>query len=229
MRTQVDASARDYDLNRAAELEYGTLPELQRQLRDEEGPCQRRREQPPFRKKLDAEDIAEVVASGRRPGHRMRKGDRKAVADGGIAARRWSCRRRHRGRFDAVRRARAGLKDPRRPIGSFIFLGPTAVGTTCWPAPAEFLFDDDDAMTRIDMSEYMRSQRLPPRRRSARLRRLRRGRPAHRGGASPAYQVVLFDEIEKPTLTSSHPAQILEEYGRLTDNQGRTIDFKTPS
>ena len=129
---------------------------------------------------------------------------------------------------DAVRRARAGLKDPERPIGSFIFLGPTGVGKTLLArALAEFLFDDEEAMTRIDMSEYMEKHSVsrlvgaPPGYvgydEGGQLTEAVRRRP---------YQVILFDEIEK-----AHPdvfnilLQILED-GRLTDNQGRTVDFK---
>jgi hypothetical protein len=128
---------------------------------------------------------------------------------------------------NAIRRSRAGLSDPHRPIGSFLFLGPTGVGKTELARTlADFLFDDERAMVRIDMSEYMEKHSVsrligaPPG-----LRRLRRGRPAHRGGAAPPYSVVLLDEIEK-----AHPdvfnvlLQVLDD-GRLTDGQGRTVDF----
>ena len=129
---------------------------------------------------------------------------------------------------NALRRSRAGLQDPDRPIGTFLFLGPTGVGKTeLARALAEFMFDSQDAMVRIDMSRVHGEARgLAPRRRASRLRRLRRGRPAHRGGAPPALPVVLLDEIEK-----AHPdvfnilLQVMDD-GRLTDGQGRTVDFK---
>ena len=130
---------------------------------------------------------------------------------------------------DAVRRARAGLKDPKRPIGSFIFLGPTGVGKTeLAKALAEFMFGSEDALIRIDMSRvHGAAHRLPAGRRASGLCRLRGGRPAHRGGAPPAAtRVVLFDEIEK-----AHPEvfnillQILED-GHLTDAKGRLVDFR---
>jgi ATP-dependent Clp protease ATP-binding subunit ClpB len=232
VRTQVEQARRDYDLNRAAELEYGTLPELQRQLRDEEARlASADGTSRLFKEELDAEDIAEVVAKWTGvPVSRMMEGEIEK-----LLRMEESLHRRVVGQddaitavSDAVRRARAGLKDPRRPIGSFIFLGPTGVGKTLLArALAEFLFDDDDAMTRIDMSEYMEKHSVsrlvgaPPGYvgydEGGQLTEAVRRRP---------YQVVLFDEIEK-----AHPdvfnilLQILED-GRLTDNQGRTVDFK---
>ena len=132
---------------------------------------------------------------------------------------------------DAVLRARAGIKDPQRPIGSFIFLGPTGVGKTeLARALAEALFDSEDNMVRLDMSRVQGAPHgQPPDRRAPRLCRLRGGRPADRGGPPQAVLVVLFDEIEK-----AHPdvfnmlLQILDD-GRLTDAQGRTVNFKTRS
>ena len=143
---------------------------------------------------VDADDIAE---------HRQQvdrhPGAAHAAGGGREAARAWrsSCTGASSARTsavvavsEAVRRARAGLKDPRRPIGSFMFLGPTGVGKTeLARALAEFLFDDESALVRLDMSEYMEKHTVsPPRRRAARLRGLRRGRPAHRGGAPPPVQ-----------------------------------------
>ncbi|HEX2517530.1 MAG TPA: ATP-dependent chaperone ClpB [Chloroflexota bacterium] len=231
VRTEMEQARRDYDLNRAAELEYGTLPELERRLREAEGRVASRDGNRLFKEDLEAEDIAEVVARATGiPLSRMMEGEtekllrmeealhRRVVGqDDAIAA-----------VSDAVRRARAGLKDPKRPIGSFIFLGPTGVGKTLLArALAEFLFDDEEAMTRIDMSEYMEKHSVsrlvgaPPGYvgydEGGQLTEAVRRRP---------YQVVLFDEIEK-----AHPdvfnilLQILED-GRLTDNQGRTVDFK---
>ena len=130
---------------------------------------------------------------------------------------------------NALRRARTGLQDPNRPIGSFVFLGPTGVGKTeLARALAEFMFDDEHAMVRLDMSEYQERHTVSRAdRRAAGLRRLRRGRPAHRGGAPAAVLAsILLDEIEK-----AHPEvfdvllQVLDD-GRLTDGQGRTVDFR---
>ncbi|MGH2370126.1 MAG: ATP-dependent Clp protease ATP-binding subunit, partial [Chloroflexota bacterium] len=232
VRTQVEQAERSYDLNRASELKYGRLPELERQLREEEVRLASGDGSPRlFKEELDAEDVAEVVAKWTGvPVSKLMEGEvekllrmeealhkRVVGQDDAIAA-----------VADAVRRARAGLNDPRRPIGSFIFLGPTGVGKTLLArALAEFLFDNEDAMTRIDMSEYMEKHSVsrlvgaPPGYvgydEGGQLTETVRRRP---------YQVVLFDEIEK-----AHPdvfnilLQILED-GRLTDNQGRTVDFK---
>jgi ATP-dependent Clp protease ATP-binding subunit ClpB len=232
VKVQIEQAQRAYDLNRASELQYGRLPELERQLHEAEAHVAGADGGPRlFKQELDAEDIAEVV--GKWTGIpvakllegeiekllRMEEALHKRVVgqDDAIAA-----------VSDAVRRARAGLKDPRRPIGSFIFLGPTGVGKTLLArALAEFLFDDENALTRIDMSEYMEKHSVsrlvgaPPGYvgydEGGQLTEAVRRRP---------YQVVLFDEIEK-----AHPdvfnilLQILED-GRLTDNQGRTVDCK---
>ena len=176
-----------------AKLQYGTLPELQKRLDEQEaalaalqGPGALLKEE------VTADDIAEIVVGvDRHPGHEAawrarsakllhmeeRLHERVVGQDEAIEA-----------VSDAVRRARAGLKDPRRPIGSFLFLGPTGVGKTeLARALAEFLFDDEQAMVRIDMSEYMEKFSGPRLdRRAARLRRLRGGRPADRGGPAPA-------------------------------------------
>ncbi|HET7770222.1 MAG TPA: AAA family ATPase, partial [Chloroflexota bacterium] len=232
LRVQIEEAERAYDLNRVAELRYGKLPEVERQIREVEERVSAGDGQPRlFKEELDAEDIAEVVGKWTGiPVSRLIEGEvekllrmeealhRRVVAqEAAIAA-----------VSDAVRRARAGLKDPNRPIGSFIFLGPTGVGKTLLArALAEFLFDDPNSMTRIDMSEYMEKHSVsrlvgaPPGYvgydEGGQLTEAVRRRP---------YQVVLFDEIEK-----AHPdvfnilLQILED-GRLTDNQGRTVDFK---
>jgi ATP-dependent Clp protease ATP-binding subunit ClpB len=231
VRTQVEQARRDYDLNRAAELEYGRLPERERELRAAEQRLAATDGARLFKEELDAEDIAEVVARWTGiPVSRMMEGESEKLLRMEEAL-----HRRVIGQddavsavADAVRRARAGLKDPKRPIGSFIFLGPTGVGKTLLArALAGFLFDDEEAMTRIDMSEYMEKHSVsrlvgaPPcyvgYDEGGQLTEAVRRRP---------YQVVLFDEIEK-----AHPdvfnllLQILED-GRLTDNQGRTVDFK---
>jgi ATP-dependent Clp protease ATP-binding subunit ClpB len=232
VRHQVEEAQRAYDLNRASELQYGTIPELERQLRELDtqlgsGDGKTRL----FKEELDAEDIAEVVGKWTGiPVAKLMEGEiekllrmeealhkRVVGQDDAIAA-----------VSDAVRRARAGLGDPRRPIGSFIFLGPTGVGKTeLAKTLAEFLFDDESAMTRLDMSEYMEKHSVsrlvgaPPGYvgydEGGQLTEAVRRRP---------YQVILFDEVEK-----AHPdvfnilLQILED-GRLTDSQGRTVDFR---
>ena len=232
VRVQIEQAERSYDLNRAAELKYGTLTELERRLRAEEERVASGDGQPRlFKEDLDAEDIAEVVAKWTGvPVSKLLEGEvekllrmeeslhtRVVGQDDAIAA-----------ISDAVRRARAGLKDPKRPIGSFIFMGPTGVGKTLLArALAEFLFDDENAMTRIDMSEYMEKHSVsrlvgaPPGYvgydEGGQLTEAVRRRP---------YQLVLFDEIEKAhSDVFNILLQILED-GRLTDNQGRTVDFK---
>jgi ATP-dependent Clp protease ATP-binding subunit ClpB len=229
---QIEGAEREADLARAAELKYGQLPQLQARLKTEEaalaallGPGALLKEE------VDADDIADIVAAWTGiPVSRLMEGEtaklmhmeerlheRVIGQDEAIEA-----------VSDAVRRARAGLKDPRRPIGSFLFLGPTGVGKTeLARALAAFLFDDETAMVRIDMSEYMEKfsvSRLvgaPPGyvgyEEGGQLTESVRRRP---------YQVVLLDEIEK-----AHPdvfnvlLQVLDD-GRLTDGQGRTVDFK---
>jgi ATP-dependent Clp protease ATP-binding subunit ClpB len=229
---EVEAAERAADYGRAAELRYGRIPELQERLRAEEaalsGEAAHRRL---LKEEVDADDIARIVASWTGiPVVRLMEGEQAKLIhmeerlhervigqDEAIAA-----------VSDAVRRARAGLKDPRRPIGSFIFLGPTGVGKTeTARALAQFLFDDDSAMTRIDMSEYMEKYAVsrligaPPGyvgyEEGGQLTEAIRRRP---------YQVILLDEIEK-----AHPdvfnvlLQVLDD-GRLTDGQGRTVSFK---
>ncbi len=232
LQTRIEQAEREADLGKAAELKYGRLPELHARLREQEatlatlqGPGSLLKEE------VTADDIAEIVAAWTGvPVSRLmeaetaklvhmedRLHERVVGQDEAIAA-----------VSDAVRRARAGLKDPRRPIGSFLFLGPTGVGKTeLARALAEFLFDDENSMVRIDMSEYMEKfavSRLigaPPGYvgydEGGQLTEAVRRRP---------YQVVLLDEIEK-----AHPdvfnvlLQVLDD-GRLTDSQGRTVNFK---
>jgi ATP-dependent Clp protease ATP-binding subunit ClpB len=232
LQVRIEQAQRETDFETAAKLQYGTLPELQQRLREQEaalatlqGPGALLKEE------VTSDDIAEIVASWTGiPVTRLMEGEtaklvqmeerlhRRVIGqDEAIAA-----------VADAVRRARAGLKDPRRPIGSFLFLGPTGVGKTeLARALAEFLFDDEQAMVRIDMSEYMEKfsvSRLvgaPPGyvgyEEGGQLTEAVRRRP---------YQVILLDEIEK-----AHPdvfnvlLQVLDD-GRLTDSQGRTVDFK---
>jgi ATP-dependent Clp protease ATP-binding subunit ClpB len=232
LAVRVEQAEREADYGTAAELKYGKSRELQDRLKEQEaaiaalqGPGALLKEE------VSADDIAEIVAAWTGiPVTRLMEGeleklvkmedrlhDRVIGQDEAIAA-----------VSDAVRRARAGLKDPRRPIGSFLFLGPTGVGKTeLARALAQFLFDDEQAMVRIDMSEYMEKfavSRLvgaPPGyvgyEEGGQLTEAVRRRP---------YQVILLDEIEK-----AHPdvfnvlLQVLDD-GRLTDSQGRTVDFK---
>jgi ATP-dependent Clp protease ATP-binding subunit ClpB len=232
LQVRIEQAQRETDYETAAKLQYETLPQLQKQLKEQEaalaalqGPGSLLREE------VTADNIAEIVAAWTGiPVTKLMEGELEKLVkmeerlhlrvvgqDEAIEA-----------VSDAVRRARAGLGDPRRPLGSFIFLGPTGVGKTeLARALAEFLFDDDTALTRIDMSEYMEKfsvSRLigaPPGyvgyEEGGQLTEAVRRRP---------YQVILLDEVEK-----AHPdvfnilLQVLDD-GRLTDGQGRTVDFK---
>ncbi len=230
---EIEAAERAADFARAAELKYGRATELQQKLEADEKRLHELKAGGTLllKEEVEADDIAEVVARWTGiPVTRLMEGETEKLLK--------MEERLHRRLVgqeeavvavsDAIRRARAGLKDARRPIGSFIFLGPTGVGKTeLARALAEFLFDDENAMVRIDMSEYMEKfavSRLvgaPPGyvgyEEGGQLTEAVRRRP---------YQVVLFDEIEK-----AHPdvfnvlLQLLDD-GRLTDSQGRTVDFK---
>ncbi|MGA9755818.1 MAG: AAA family ATPase, partial [Desulfobaccales bacterium] len=220
------------DLARAAELSYGTLLNLQKELEAENQKlAEVQAEGAMLKEEVDAEDVAEVVAkwSGI-PVTRMLEGEKQKLLhmEERIAKRVVGQEEAVRAVSNAVRRARSGLQDPNRPLGSFIFLGPTGVGKTeLARALAEFLFDSEAAMIRLDMSEYMEKHTVsrligaPPGyvgyEEGGQLTEAVRRRP---------YAVVLFDEIEK-----AHPEvfnsllQILDD-GRLTDGHGRTVDFK---
>ncbi|ABB34765.1 ATP-dependent chaperone ClpB [Synechococcus sp. CC9605] len=232
VQLQVEQAKRSYDLNKAAELEYGTLASLQKQLLEQE--TQIASEEPGekglLREEVSEDDIAEVIAKwtgipvARLVQSEMEKllqleddlhqrviGQHKAVT--AVA--------------DAIQRSRAGLSDPNRPIASFLFLGPTGVGKTeLSKALANRLFDSDDAMVRIDMSEYMEKHTV------SRLIGAPPGYVGYEAGGQLTeavrrrpYAVILFDEVEK-----AHPdvfnvmLQILDD-GRVTDGQGRTVDF----
>ena len=225
-RIELDQAQRKGDLGRAGELSYGVIPGLERQLADAETAA----EGAMLREEVTADDIAGVVSRWTGiPVDRMLQGERdKLLAmETIIGTRVIGQDQAVKAVSRAVRRARAGLQDPGRPLGSFLFLGPTGVGKTeLTKALAGFLFDDDAAMVRIDMSEYMEKHAVS---------RLVGAPPGYvgydEGGVLTEavrrrpYQVVLFDEVEK-----AHPdvfnilLQVLDD-GRLTDGQGRTVDF----
>ncbi len=231
-RLELDRAEREVDLEGAARLRYGTLPELEGALVDANADLERNQaERRMLKEEVDEEDVAEVVSAWTRiPVSRLLEGELQKLVH--MEER---LHERVVGQEDAVsavanalRRARAGLSDPDRPIGSFIFLGPTGVGKTeLAKALAEFMFDDERAMVRIDMSEYMEKHSVarligaPPGyvgfEEGGQLTEAVRRRP---------YAVLLLDEIEK-----AHPdvfnvlLQLLDD-GRLTDGQGRVVDFK---
>ena len=232
LKVEMERATRTGDLARAAEIQYGEIPELQKKIQAGEGRLGELQKASKFLKEeVDAEDIAEVVARWTGiPVTRMLQSDRQRLAhlDEHLNERVIGQPEATQAVADAVRRSRAGLSDPDRPIGSFIFLGPTGVGKTeTARALAEFLFDDEDAMIRIDMSEYME------RHSTARLIGAPPGYVGYEEGGQLTeavrrrpYSVVLFDEIEK-----AHPdvfnllLQILDD-GRLTDSQGRVVGFR---
>jgi ATP-dependent Clp protease ATP-binding subunit ClpB len=227
LRADLVNAQRAGDFARAGEIQYGQIPGIERQLHEAEA-AQQDAMTPEV---VDAEQIAAVVSRWTGvPVEKMLEGEREKLLrmEEGL-------RRRVVGQdealtavADAVRRARTGLKDPHRPIGSFLFLGPTGVGKTeLTKALAEFLFDDEAAVTRLDMSEYMEKHSV------ARMIGAPPGYVGYEEGGALTesvrrrpYQVVLFDEIEK-----AHPdvfnvlLQVLDD-GRLTDGQGRTVDFR---
>ncbi len=231
-RFEADQATHQGDLNKAAELRYGTLPGLEKELAAENDRLALLQKHQRFLKEeVDAEDVAEVVAKWTGiPVRRMLESDVERLLH--IEDR---LRKRVVGQDEAlllvanaVRRARAGLGDPKRPVGSFLFMGPTGVGKTeLARALAEFLFDDEKAMVRIDMSEYMEKHAV------ARLIGAPPGYVGYEEGGQLTeairrrpYAVVLFDEVEK-----AHPEvfgvllQVLDD-GRLTDGKGRTVNFR---
>ncbi len=233
LRMEVEQATRTGNLQRAAELRYGEIPRLEQEIAEEERHLAEVQQQARYlREEVDTEDIAEIVARWTGiPVTKMLESDRERLTrleqelhrrvvgqDEALAA-----------VANAVRRSRAGLQDPHRPTGSFIFLGPTGVGKTeTARALAEFLFDDERAMVRLDMSEYMEKHAV------ARMIGAPPGYVGYEEGGQLTeavrrrpYAVLLFDEIEK-----AHPdvfnllLQILDD-GRLTDSQGRGVDFRT--
>ncbi|TMQ31885.1 MAG: AAA family ATPase, partial [Planctomycetota bacterium] len=231
-KVEIEQAERQYDLNRAAELKYGKLLTLERQLREEEERLNRQDgANRLLKEEVDEEDIAEVVSRWTHiPVSKLLEGELQKLMhleeelhqrvigqDEAVSA-----------VAEAVIRARSGLKDPNRPIGSFIFLGPTGVGKTeLARALAEFLFDDERSMIRIDMSEYQEKHTV------ARLVGAPPGYVGYEEGGQLTeavrrrpYSVILFDEIEKAHHDVFNVLLQLLDDGRLTDGQGRTVDFK---
>ncbi|HEY2990696.1 MAG TPA: ATP-dependent chaperone ClpB [Candidatus Binatia bacterium] len=231
-KVEEQQAQRSGDLNRAAELRYGVLTQLQKQLEEENRKfAELQKDRKMLKEEVDAEDIAEVISKWTGiPVSKMLEGEVQKLLrmEDRLKERVVGQEEAIHAVANAVRRARAGLQDPNRPIGSFLFLGPTGVGKTeLCRALAEFLFDDEHAMVRLDMSEFMEKHSV------ARLIGAPPGYVGYEEGGylteavrRRPYSVVLFDEIEK-----AHPdvfnvlLQILED-GRLTDGQGRTVDFK---
>ncbi len=225
-RLELEQAQRSGDLAKAGELSYGTIPGLQRQLDEAAGASKGAM----LREEVTADDIAGVVSRWTGiPVERMLQGERdKLLAmEATIGKRVIGQQHAVKAVSTAVRRARAGLQDPNRPLGSFLFLGPTGVGKTeLTKALAEFLFDDPSAMVRIDMSEFMEKHAV------ARLIGAPPGYVGYEEGGvlteavrRRPYQVILFDEVEKAHGDVFNVLlQVLDD-GRLTDGQGRTVDF----
>jgi ATP-dependent Clp protease ATP-binding subunit ClpB len=232
LRQEIERAQRDGDYTKASKLQYDSLPRLERRIREQEARlAELQKGQRMLKEEVDEEDIAEVVSKWTHvPITRLLEGEvqklihmeerlhqRVIGQDEAITA-----------VSNAIRRARAGLQDPNRPLGSFLFLGPTGVGKTeLARALAEFMFDDEQAMVRIDMSEYQEKHTVsrlmgaPPGyvgyEEAGQLTEAVRRRP---------YAVVLFDEIEKAHSEVQNVLLQLLDDGRLTDGQGRTVDFK---
>jgi ATP-dependent Clp protease ATP-binding subunit ClpB len=232
LRLQLDQARNAGDLGRASEIQYGKIPDLEQKLKVEQDRLANlQQEKVMLKEEVDEEDVATIVAKWTGiPVTRMLEGEMQKLVtmEGRLSNRVIGQEEALAAVSNAVRRARAGLQDPNRPIGSFIFLGPTGVGKTeTARALAEFLFDDERAMIRLDMSEYMEKHAV------ARMIGAPPGYVGYDEGGQLTeavrrrpYSVVLFDEIEK-----AHPdvfnvlLQILDD-GRLTDSKGRTVDFK---
>ena len=232
-KTELEQAQRRGELSRASEIQYGTLPELQRQLEahntkltEVQGDGSHM-----LKEEVTPDDIAEVVSAWTRiPVSRMKEGEREKLVkmEDRLSQRIIGQLEAIKAVSNAVRRSRSGLQDPNRPVGSFMFLGPTGVGKTeLSRALAEFLFDDENNLVRLDMSEYMEKHTV------ARLIGAPPGYVGYEEGGQLSeavrrrpYSVVLFDEVEK-----AHPdvfnvlLQVLDD-GRITDGQGRTVDFK---
>ena len=231
-KLELEQARQGGDLTKAAEIQYGRIPELEKLLESEQEHLAELQQDGVFLKEeVDEEDVAEIVAKWTGvPVTKMLAGEMQKLVEmeSGLRCRVIGQDEALEAVANAVRRARAGLQDPNRPVGSFIFLGPTGVGKTeTARALAEFLFDDERAMVRLDMSEYMEKHAV------ARMIGAPPGYVGYEEGGQLTeavrrrpYSVVLFDEIEK-----AHPdvfnilLQILDD-GRLTDSKGRVVDFK---
>ena len=226
-RIQLEQAQRSGEYARAGELQYGAIPDLEKRLAD----AQSASAGAMLREEVTSEDIAAVVSRWTGiPVDRMLEGEREKLLamEGELGKRVIGQADAVKAVSTAVRRSRAGLQDPNRPLGSFLFLGPTGVGKTeLTKALASFLFDDDSAMVRIDMSEFMEKHSV------ARLIGAPPGYVGYEEGGvlteavrRRPYQVILFDEVEKahPDLFNTL-LQVLDD-GRLTDGQGRTVDFR---
>ncbi len=232
LRTEQEQAQRRGDFGRAGEIQYGLIPDLEKKLSAAPVEAsQPRAAHALLREEVTEDDIARVVANWTGiPVSRLQEGERSKLVkmEERLSQRVIGQKDAIHAVSNAVRRARAGIQDENRPIGSFLFLGPTGVGKTeLCKALAEFLFDDDTAMTRIDMSEYMEKHSV------SRLIGAPPGYVGYEEGGQLSetvrrrpYSVVLFDEVEK-----AHPdvfnvlLQVLDD-GRITDGQGRTVDFK---
>ncbi|MGE3151738.1 MAG: ATP-dependent chaperone ClpB [Nitrospiraceae bacterium] len=231
-KQEIERAERAYDLNRVAELRYGELPKLERELASEEHHLQKKQgEQRLLKEEVDEEDIALVVSRWTGiPVTRLVEGEADKILrlEDLLHERVIGQAEAVRAVADAVLRARSGIKDPKRPIGSFLFLGPTGVGKTeLARALAATLFDDEGNLIRIDMSEYMEKHTV------ARLVGAPPGYVGYEEGGQLTeavrrrpYSVILFDEVEKAHADVFNMLlQVLDD-GRLTDSQGRTVDFK---
>jgi len=231
LNRQMEAAEQSYDLQKAAELKYGRLPEVKRQLEEEERRAQSAKESNILRDRVTEEEIARIVERWTGiPVSRLVQGEREKLLhlDETLHKRVVGQDEAVQAVTEAIQRSRAGIQDPNRPIGSFLFLGPTGVGKTeLAKTLAQALFDDENNLVRIDMSEYMEKFSV------SRLIGAPPGYVGYEEGGQlteavrrKPYSVVLFDEVEK-----AHPdvfnvlLQVLDD-GRVTDSQGRTVDFK---
>ena len=232
LRLQLDQARNAGDLARASEIQYGKIPELERKLEAEQSKLAKiQTDGVTLKEEVDEEDVAEVVAKWTGvPVSKMLEGEMQKLLtmEDRLRERVIGQDEALEAVANAVRRARAGLQDPNRPVGSFVFLGPTGVGKTeTARALAEFLFDDERAMVRLDMSEYMEKHAV------ARMIGAPPGYVGYEEGGQLTeavrrrpYSVILFDEIEKAHADVFNVLlQILDD-GRLTDSKGRTVDFK---
>jgi ATP-dependent Clp protease ATP-binding subunit ClpB len=232
VRREMEIAERNYDLNRAAELKHGRLPELERRLKSEEEMLNRKQGgERLLREEVTEDEIAQIISRWTGiPVARLMEGEREKILhlDQVLHQRVIGQDEAVQLVADAVIRARSGIKDPRRPIGSFLFLGPTGVGKTeLAKAIAEALFDSEENMVRIDMSEYMEKHTV------SRLIGAPPGYVGYEEGGQlteavrrKPYAVILFDEIEKAHHDVFNVLLQIFDDGRLTDGQGRTVDFK---